>query len=98
MIVPETMYITLDYTLEISDEGWVYSDGAIMVNGRTAEQSHILIDLLISFIFPTAELSRLPAMERMLLMTAQKMKKRLQFSTRALRSVMQSSPSVKLPD
>jgi len=55
MIVPETMYITLDYTLEISDEGWVHSDGAIMVNGRTAEQSHILIDLLISFIFPAEE-------------------------------------------
>lgn len=52
MIMPKTMYITINYHLEILDEGWVYSDGNISVNGKTSKQSQILLDLLISFIFP----------------------------------------------
>jgi len=55
MIVPKTIYITLDYHLEISDEGWLYSDGYIGVNGRTSTQSEILMNLLISFIFPVED-------------------------------------------
>ena len=52
MVIPKTLYVTLDYHLEISNNEWEYSNGYIGVNGRTAEQSKILLDLLISFIFP----------------------------------------------
>ena len=55
MVIPKTMYITLNYHLEISEDGWVYSDGNIGVNGRTVKQSKILMNLLISFIFPEAD-------------------------------------------
>lgn len=55
MIIPKTIYISLDYHLEISDNEWLYSDGHIGVNGRTAEQSEILMNLLISFVFPAED-------------------------------------------
>ncbi len=52
LVIPKTLYITLDYHLSITNDGWEYSNGYIGVNGRTAEQSQILMNLLISFIFP----------------------------------------------
>lgn len=52
LIVPKTMYITLDYSLEHATDNWVYNEGKISVNGRSAKQSEILLNLLISFIFP----------------------------------------------
>ena len=56
MIVPQTMYITIDYDMQKNNEGnWVVNNGFIGVNGRTAEDSQILLDLLIKFIFPEDE-------------------------------------------
>lgn len=52
MIIPDILYITIDYNLELADDGWQYIDGNISVNGRTAKQSEILLNLLIDFIFP----------------------------------------------
>ena len=52
MIVPKTMYITVNYDIEKVGGRWVASNGHIGVNGRTAEDSEILLNLLIEFIFP----------------------------------------------
>ena len=53
MIVPKTMYITVDYDIEKDADGdWHANNGFIGVNGRTAKDSEILLDLLIKFIFP----------------------------------------------
>ena len=53
MIVPKTMYITINYNLFIDDYGvWQVGEGRIAVNGRTAKDSEILLNLLIEFIFP----------------------------------------------
>jgi len=55
MIIPDTLYVSVDYTLELADDGWTYSNGNISLNGRTAKQSEILLNLLISFIFPAED-------------------------------------------
>lgn len=53
MIVPKTMYITINYNLFIDGYGvWQVGEGSIAVNGRTAKDSEILLNLLIEFIFP----------------------------------------------
>ncbi len=52
MIVPKTLYINVNFGLEISENNWVYSNSSIGVNGRTSKQSEILLNLLIDFIFP----------------------------------------------
>ena len=53
MIVPETLYITVDYDMQKFDDGeWKSDDGYISVNGRTAKDSQILLNLLIDFVFP----------------------------------------------
>lgn len=53
MIVPKTMYVTTTITLEANDEGeWAFESKGTGVNGRTAKQSEILLNLLIKFIFP----------------------------------------------
>lgn len=53
MIVPKTMYITVDYDIQKDSNGdWHADNGFLGVNGRTAEDSQILLDLLIKFIFP----------------------------------------------
>lgn len=55
MIIPDTIYLTTDYTLKLTEDGWEYINGNVSVNGRSAKQSEILLNLLISFIFPTEE-------------------------------------------
>ncbi len=53
MIVPKTMYITVNYKLsQNQNEKWEVVDGHLGLNGRTEKDSQILLDLLISFIFP----------------------------------------------
>ena len=53
MIVPKTMYITVNYKLSQNpNEKWEVVDGHLGLNGRTEKDSQILLDLLISFIFP----------------------------------------------
>ncbi|MBQ8468189.1 MAG: hypothetical protein IJ542_00335 [Clostridia bacterium] len=55
MIFPKEFYITCVYDVEIDNSGedsvWTTSNGSVAVNGSTAEQSKILLNLLISFIF-----------------------------------------------
>ena len=52
MIMPKTLYITLNFDLGIDDQSeWVFENGNIAVNGRTAKESEILLNLLINFIF-----------------------------------------------
>ena len=56
MIIPDALYFSVSYDLDLTKaEGERVSDGTIAINGRTAEQSQILIDLLIDFIFPAEE-------------------------------------------
>ena len=56
MIIPKTMYVTLSYDISISDNGECSADNGIMsINGRTAKQSKILLDMMVSFIFPAEE-------------------------------------------
>ena len=53
MIIPKTIYITVDYSISLGEDGtWKIDEQEMGINGRTAKQSDILIDLMISFIFP----------------------------------------------
>ena len=56
MIVPETLYITVDYDMEKNADGdWKISKGDMAVNGRTTKDSKILLDLLVEFMVPEEE-------------------------------------------
>lgn len=56
MIVPKTLYITVNYEIEKdADGGWSVPSGKLAINGRTAKDSEILLNLLIEFIFPAAD-------------------------------------------
>lgn len=53
MIIPDVLYFTVSYDFDLSKTtSERLSNGSIAINGRTAEQSEILINLLITFIFP----------------------------------------------
>lgn len=54
MIIPKTMYITLNYNVKINsgaESSWQVTDGGLAVNGSTEKQSEVLLKLLIKFIF-----------------------------------------------
>lgn len=52
MVIPKSIYLTCNYSLRMNDqEEWVIF-GDCAVNGRDAEDSRILLNLLIDFIFP----------------------------------------------
>lgn len=52
MIIPDVLYFTVSYDFDLSKTGSErLTNGSIAINGRTAEQSKILINLLITFIF-----------------------------------------------
>jgi len=56
MIVPKTIYIQVDYNLQKDQNGeWHSEKGNIGINGRTAKDSEILLNLLIEFIFPAED-------------------------------------------
>lgn len=56
MIVPETLYITVDYNIYKNENSeWERDEGYMSVNGRTAKDSSILLDLLVDFIFPAED-------------------------------------------
>ncbi len=56
MIIPDSLYFSVSYDIDLSkSESERVSDGTISINGRTAKQSQILIDLLIDFIFPAED-------------------------------------------
>lgn len=53
MIIPKTMYVTLEYDLTINNSGECLAEnGNMSINGRTVKQSKILLDLMVGFIFP----------------------------------------------
>ena len=53
MIIPDNLYFLVSYDLDLSKaENERVSNATIALNGRTAEQSEILMNLLIDFIFP----------------------------------------------
>lgn len=55
MIFPKEFYVTCNYDVDIDNSGesavWSTSNGKLAVNGSTEEQSEILLNLIISFIF-----------------------------------------------
>ena len=52
MILPRTLYITSEFDIEINDDGeYIMTNGTVAINNRTVEQSQILLDMLIGFIF-----------------------------------------------
>ena len=55
MIVPKKLFINVNFNVSIVDGEWVYSNSKIAINGRTSKQSEILLNLLISFIYPKDE-------------------------------------------
>ena len=53
MIIPDTLYFSVSYDLDLEKSAEErIEQGTIAINGRTASQSEILINLLIDFIFP----------------------------------------------
>jgi hypothetical protein len=52
MIIPDNLYFTVSYDFDLKQTESQRSNGQIAINGRTAEQSELLINLLIDFIFP----------------------------------------------
>lgn len=53
MIIPSDLYFTVSYDIDLEKEGDErIANGNIAINGRTAEQSQILINMLIDFVFP----------------------------------------------
>lgn len=55
MIIPEELYFSISYDIELDEDETITSNGSISINGRTEKQSKILIDLLIDFIFPAED-------------------------------------------
>ena len=54
MIIPDVLYFSVSYDIDLSTDG-ERANGTIAITGRTKEQSEILINLLIEFIFPKEE-------------------------------------------
>ncbi len=53
MIVPDNLYLSVSYDIDLTKaETERVSNATIAINGRTAKQSKILMNLLIDFIFP----------------------------------------------
>lgn len=53
MIIPSDLYFTISYDFDLEKSGNErIENGIIAINGRTAEQSQVLINMLIDFVFP----------------------------------------------
>ena len=56
LIIPKELYFEVSYDFDLEKEGEErIEQGLIAINGRTASQSEILINMLIDFIFPPEE-------------------------------------------
>lgn len=55
MIIPDNLYFTVTYDLDLTKQEESRANGTIAINGRTAKQSKVLIELLIDFIFPESD-------------------------------------------
>lgn len=53
-IIPDTMYVTceMDTRMDQTTSKRVYENASLSINSKTAKQSEVLLNLLISFIFP----------------------------------------------
>jgi len=52
IIIPDNLYFSINYDIDLNDPVERYSNGDISINGKNPKQSEILINLLIEFIFP----------------------------------------------
>jgi len=52
MIIPKTLYINVNFNLHANEDAWEYTNSSIRINGKRSDQSEILLNLLIKFIFP----------------------------------------------
>ena len=64
MIIPKTLYVSMNLIIQSVDGEWAVSNEEIGVNGRTAQQSEILLNLLIKFIFPPEDEMTLSKFEK----------------------------------
>ena len=55
LIIPNTIYFTVDYDIDLTQESENRTTGDIAINGQTSKKSEALINLLIEFIFPEAD-------------------------------------------
>ena len=55
MIIPKTLYINVNFNLKAVGENWEYTNSSIRINGKRSDQSEILLNLLINFIFPAED-------------------------------------------
>ncbi len=55
IIIPDKLYFTLNYDIDLNDPEERYSNGKITINGKKEKQSETLINLLINFIFPAED-------------------------------------------
>ena len=52
-LIPDIMYLKFTFDVKINSDGdYEYNNCALSVNAKTAEQSEVLLNLLISFIYP----------------------------------------------
>lgn len=51
IIIPDTIYFEVNYDIDLEQDENNRTNGTIAINGRTAEKSEALINVLISFIF-----------------------------------------------
>lgn len=52
ILVPKTVYMTTSFDITKNEDGkWEYSNTTLAINGKTAEQSEIVLDMLISFLY-----------------------------------------------
>lgn len=56
LIMPKKLYVTCTYDVTITEEGeYNVANATLGINGRSPKQSAILLNILISFIFPPEE-------------------------------------------
>lgn len=53
MLIPNTVYMTTSFdAIKNNDDGsWAYKNSSLSINGKTAKQSEVVLNLLISFIY-----------------------------------------------
>ena len=55
IIIPSSLYFSVDYDVDLSNEDDMRTTGTISINGKKVENSKLLINLLIQFIFPSED-------------------------------------------
>lgn len=56
LILPNDIYLTSSFSTSVGEDGkWEYSNSTLSINGKSAEQSKVVLNLLISFIYASDE-------------------------------------------